>query len=86
MPRMSLLRALLEVSDRSQRSRDPRSFAALDAGNPGQPVTRYDSARHRAAWWYQHRSDYVGYANAEHLGMRGEHDDESGNARHDGTG
>jgi hypothetical protein len=63
-----------------------RGFAAFDAGNSGEPVTRYDSARHRTAWRHKHRSNNAGYANAEHLGMRGEHDDESGNVRHDGTG
>jgi hypothetical protein len=63
-----------------------RGFAALDAGSSGEPVTRYDSAGYRAAWQHQHRSDNVGYANTEYLGMRGEHDDESGNARHHGTG
>jgi hypothetical protein len=61
-------------------------FAALDAGNSGEPAARYDSARHHAAWRYQHRSGNGGYANAEHVGMRREHDDESGDARHDGTG
>ena len=63
-----------------------RGLAALDARNSGEPVTRHDSARHRAAWQHQHRSDNVGYANAEHLSMRGEQDDESGNAGHEGTG
>jgi hypothetical protein len=63
-----------------------RGFAAHDAGNSGEPITRYDSARHRATWGHQHRSGNGGYANAEHVGMRREHDDESGNSWHDGTG
>jgi hypothetical protein len=62
-----------------------RGFAALDAGNSREPITRYDSAKHRAAWRHQHRSHNDGYANAEHTGMRREHHDESGNAWHDGT-
>jgi hypothetical protein len=69
------------------RSADQRcGFTALNAGNSGEPATRHDSARCHAAWRHQHRSDRGGYANAEHVGMRREHDDESGNARHDGTG
>ena len=63
-----------------------RGFAALDAGNSGEPATRYDSARRHSAWRHQHRSDSGGDANAEHVGMRREHDDESGDARHDGAG
>jgi len=62
-----------------------RGFAALDAGHSDEHVTRYDSAKHRAAWRHRHRSDNGGYANAEHIGMRRKHDDESDNARHDGT-
>ena len=62
-----------------------RGFTALDTGNSGEPITRYDSARHHAAWRHQHRSNNGGHADAEHLGMRREPDDESGNARHDGT-
>jgi hypothetical protein len=61
-------------------------FAALDAGNSGEPATRYVSTRHYAAWRHQHRSDNGGYANTEHVGMRRERDHESGNARHDGAG
>jgi hypothetical protein len=63
-----------------------RRVAALDARNFGEPATRYDSAGRRAAWDHQHRSDNGGYAHAEHVGMRREHDDESGDIRHDGTG
>ncbi|MGD0846442.1 hypothetical protein [Bradyrhizobium sp.] len=63
-----------------------RGFAALDARHSDEHVTRHDSAKHRAARRHQHRSNNVGYANAKHLGMRGEHDDESGNARHHGAG
>jgi hypothetical protein len=63
-----------------------RGFAADDAANSGEPITRYDSARHRAAWRHQHRSGDGGYANAEHLGMRREHDDVFGDARHHGAG
>jgi AraC-like DNA-binding protein len=63
-----------------------RGFTALDAGNSGEPVTWYDSARHHAAWRHHHRSDNGGHADAEHVGMRRERDNESGNARHDGTG
>jgi hypothetical protein len=63
-----------------------RSFATLDAGNSGESATRYDSAGRRPAWRYQYRSDRGGYANAEHVGMRRRHDDESGDTRHDGTG
>jgi hypothetical protein len=63
-----------------------RGLAALDAGHSDEHVTRYDSAKHCAAWRHQHRSDNDGYANAEHIGLRRKHDDESDNARHDGTG
>jgi hypothetical protein len=63
-----------------------RGFAALDAGHSDEHVTRDDSAKHRTAWRHQHRSDNGGYANAEHIGLRRKHDDESDNARHDGTG
>jgi hypothetical protein len=63
-----------------------RGFAAHDAANSGEPATRYNSAGHHAAWRYQHRTGNGGYAHAEHVGMRREHDDESGNARHDGAG
>jgi hypothetical protein len=68
------------------RSADQRrGFAALDARNSGEPATRYDSAGSRAAWDHQHRSDNGGYANAEHVSMRREHNDESGDIRHNGT-
>jgi hypothetical protein len=71
----------------ARRSADQwRGFAALDARNSSEPATRYDSARRHAAWRYQYRPDNGGYANAEHVGMRREHDDESGDIRHDGTG
>jgi hypothetical protein len=71
---------------RAGRSADQRRrFAALDAGNSGESATGYYSAGRRAAWWHQYRSDNGGYANAEHIGMRRRHDDESGDARHDGT-
>jgi hypothetical protein len=63
-----------------------RRIAALDAGNSGEPATRHDSAGRRAAWDHQHRSDNGGYANAEHVGMRRKHDNESDDIRHDGTG
>jgi len=63
-----------------------RGFAALDDRNSYEPATRYNSARSHPAWGHQHRSDNGGHANAEYVGMRREHDDESGNARHDGTG
>jgi hypothetical protein len=63
-----------------------RGLAALDARNSGEPATRYDSAKHRSAWRHQYRSGSGGYANAEHVGMHRKHDDESGDARHDGTG
>jgi hypothetical protein len=63
-----------------------RRFGALDAGNSGEPTTRYDSAGRRAAWRHQYRSDSGSYANAEHIGMRGKRHDESGDARHDGIG
>jgi hypothetical protein len=63
-----------------------RGFAAHDAANSGEPAARYDSARVRAAWRHQHRSGDGGYADAEHVGMRREHDDVSGDARHHGTG
>lgn len=62
-----------------------RGFAALDARSSGEPVTWYDSARHHAAWRHQHQSDDGGHANAEHVGMRGEHDDVSVNARYNGS-
>jgi hypothetical protein len=61
-----------------------RGFVALDTRNSGEPATRYASTKHHAGW-HQHRSDNGGYANAEHIGMRRKHDDESDNARHDGT-
>jgi len=60
-----------------------RGFAALDARNSGEPITWYDSTRHSTARLHEYRSDNGGYANAEHLGMRRELDDESGNAWHD---
>jgi hypothetical protein len=63
-----------------------RGPAAHDAANSSEPAARYDSARHCATCGHQHRSGNGGYANAEHVGMRREHDDESGNARHDGAG
>jgi hypothetical protein len=63
-----------------------RGFAALDTGNSGEPATRYVSTKHHAGWRHQHRSGNGGYANAEHIGMRREHDHESGNARHHGAG
>ena len=63
-----------------------RGFAALDAGNSGEPGTRRNSAGRRAAWRHQHRSGDGGCTNAEHVGMRREHDDESGGARHDDSG
>jgi hypothetical protein len=63
-----------------------RGPAALDAGNSGEPAARHNSAGRRAARRHQHRSGDGGYTNAEHVGMRREHDDESGSARHDGTG
>jgi hypothetical protein len=63
-----------------------RGFAAFDAGHSGKSATRYDSARRRAAWRHQYRSVGGGYSNAEHVGMRRRHDDESGDTRHDGTG
>jgi hypothetical protein len=70
----------------ARRSADQwRGYAALDARNSCEPATRYDSAGRYAAWGHQHRSDSGGYANAEYVGMRREHDDESGDARHDGT-
>ena len=62
-----------------------RRFTALNARNSGEPATRYDSASRHAAWRHQHRSDNGGYANAEHVGMRREYDDEFGDARHNGT-
>jgi hypothetical protein len=71
------------------RRRSPdqwRGFAAFNGRSSGESATRHDSAGRRAAWDNQHRSDNGSYANAEYVGMRREHDDESGNARHDGTG
>ena len=61
-------------------------FAAFDAGSSGEPAARYNPAGRRPAWRHQHRSGDGGYTNAEHVGMRREHDDVSGSARHDGTG
>jgi hypothetical protein len=61
-------------------------FAALDAANFGQPATRHDSAGYHAARRHQHRPYDGGYANAEHLGMCRELNDECGDAGHDGTG
>jgi hypothetical protein len=64
------------------RSADQRrGFAALDARNSGEPGARHDSAGYHAARQYQHRSDDGRSdddrrANAEHVGMRREHDDE----------
>jgi hypothetical protein len=63
-----------------------RGFADLDAGNSGKSITRYNSARHHTTRRYQHRSYNDGYANAEHLCLRREHDDGSGDARHNGAG
>jgi len=63
-----------------------RGFAALDAGNSGEPATRDDSAGYHAARRHQHRSDNDDYAYAEYVGLRRERDDEPVNARHDGAG
>ena len=60
-----------------------RGFAALDAGNSSYPAAWYDSTCDHGARRHQHRCDNGGYANAEHLGMRRKHDDESRNAWHD---
>jgi hypothetical protein len=71
----------------SGRSADQwRSFAAFDAGNSAQFATRHDPARYNGACQYQHRSDNDRGADAEYVGLRRERDDESDNARHDGTG
>jgi len=63
-----------------------RGFAALDARNSDQPTARHDSTRGRGACHYQHRSDNDRDADSKHVGMRREHDDESGDARHDAPG
>jgi hypothetical protein len=63
-----------------------RRFAALDPRDSEQPPAWHDSTRGRGACRNQHRSDYDRGADAEHVGMRREHDDESGDARHDGAG
>jgi hypothetical protein len=69
------------------RSADQRRGpAAVNARNPGEPAARYDSARHRAARRHQHRSDSGDHAGAEHDGVRREHDNESGDAGHNGAG
>lgn len=63
-----------------------RGFAALDPRGSEQPFAWHDSTGGHAACRHQHRSDHGRDADAEYIGLRREHDDESGNARHDGTG
>ena len=71
----------------ARRSADQRrGFAALDTRNSERPSARHDSARDHGACHYQHRSDNDCDADSEHVGMRREHDDEFGDARHDATG
>jgi hypothetical protein len=63
-----------------------RGFAALDPPSSEQPPAWHDSTRGHGACQHQHRSDNDRGADAEYVGLRREHDDESGNARHDGAG
>jgi hypothetical protein len=63
-----------------------RGVAALDPRSPEQPPAWHDSTHSRSAWRHQHRSNNGRDADTEYVGVRREHDDESGNPRHDGTG
>jgi hypothetical protein len=63
-----------------------RGFAALDPRRSEQPSAGHDSTRGHGACRHQHRSDNDRGADAEYVGLRREHDDESGNAGHDGAG
>jgi hypothetical protein len=63
-----------------------RRFAALDPPSSERSLARRDSTRSPGTCRYQHRSDNNRGADAEYVGMRREHDDESGNSRHDGAG
>jgi hypothetical protein len=69
------------------RSADQRrGFAALDPRGSEQPPAGHDSTRGHRACQYQHRSDNDRGADAEYVGLRREHDDESGNAGKHDTG
>ena len=63
-----------------------RGFAALDPRGSEQPFAWHDSTGGHAACRHQHRSDNGRDADAKYIGLRREHDDESGDARHDGAG
>ena len=69
-----------------------RGFAAVDAASSGKPAARHDRTRGRRSRRHQHRSQHgaeSGHgrdADAEHVGLRRERDDESGDARHDDAG
>jgi hypothetical protein len=63
-----------------------RRFAALDPRSSEQSPAWRDSTHSRGTWRHQHRSDNGRDADAKYVGMRREHDDESGDARHDGGG
>ena len=72
---------------RAGRSADQwRGLAAVDAGDSQWPTARYDSACDHGTWQHQHQSGDDRGGDAEHAGMRREHDDESGSTRHDGAG
>jgi hypothetical protein len=63
-----------------------RRFAALDPRSSEQSPAWHDSTHSRGACRHQHRSDNGRDADTEYVGLRREHDDESGDARHDGAG
>jgi hypothetical protein len=57
-----------------------------DPGNTAKSATRRDSAADSSVGRHQHRSDNGCGADPEYVCLCREHDDESGNAGHDGTG
>jgi hypothetical protein len=63
-----------------------RGFAALDTGNFDESPPRHDLAGYNAACRHQPRSDDDRGADTKYVGLRREHDDEPGHARHDGAG
>jgi len=61
-------------------------LAACDPAGSATPPPGTIQAGHYPAAGTSIEADDGGHADAEHLGLRREHDDESGNFRHDGAG
>ena len=57
-----------------------------DAGNTAESATRRDSAGDSSAGRHQHRPVHDRGTDSEYVGLCRKHDDEPGNAGHDGTG